>query len=294
MDIPFDDDIPVDVHGVPPNVDVGADGLTVKSSGGGLRPPAPSSVEPRGIPTRPTDIALIPVGDDADAAGPANALPPPATQVPDALPVVPPPSKIVLGLDTPVDIPVPTDDPDTELNGIPVMGLPGVIAVLTPNEACGTEPPMPEHSAMLPVAGPIGDAPDVVGLTPGDASSVAPSGMPTGATGKPGPMPRGDVMPSGEEPGVMPIPPTCAEAGPQLKRKAAAAAITKRPMDRPYFGIRRRRLADEPIPNVTTHAGITLRGLPRLCRCCVDRTCRRHEAYATLQFGSGIFPDWIG
>jgi hypothetical protein len=53
-----------------PRIDVGADGLMVEISGMGLSPPTPSSVEPIGIPTRPTaDGEAMPVGDEADAAG---------------------------------------------------------------------------------------------------------------------------------------------------------------------------------------------------------------------------------
>ncbi|MGB3036846.1 MAG: hypothetical protein WBB72_05620, partial [Methyloceanibacter sp.] len=49
------------------------EGVPVTSSGAGLRPPAPSSVDPMGIPTRPTAApADIPVGDDADAVGEAR------------------------------------------------------------------------------------------------------------------------------------------------------------------------------------------------------------------------------
>jgi hypothetical protein len=140
------------------------DGLTVVTTGGGLRPPAPNSVEPNGIPVRPPDDAEpIAVGEEADAAGPARELPE-AVQPPDAVALVPPPSK--------TDV-----EPD-----MPVVEL-----VL--------EPVVP-HGALPSV----GDTPDVVGLTPGDASSIAPRGMPVGATAEPGPMPRGDVMPSGDPP----------------------------------------------------------------------------------------------
>jgi hypothetical protein len=38
-------------------------------AGGTLKPPAPSSVDPIGIPNRPTIAAVMPVGDEADAAG---------------------------------------------------------------------------------------------------------------------------------------------------------------------------------------------------------------------------------
>jgi hypothetical protein len=88
----------------------------------------------------------------------------------------------------------------------------------------------------------IGDAPDTAGLSPGVASSVAPIGIPTDPTGEPGPMPSGEVIPSGEpgpvaptgEPGPMPsgevglIPPTCAQTGPQPKSAAVTVAINKR------------------------------------------------------------------
>ena len=196
-----------------PDVETGADGLGLTTVGGGLRPPAPSSVEPGGIPSRLTDDAdPIPVGDEADAAGPAKELLPIAAQVPDAAPAMPPPSKPDIPA---VDVAVPEDVPVTELPP-------------RPKDVCGIEPPMPEHIVTLPVVGPIGDAPDVIGLTPGDASGVAPGGMPPSAPRVPGPMPRGEVMPSGEGPGEMFIPPTCAKAEPQPRRTAAVVAIIKR------------------------------------------------------------------
>ena len=147
-----------------PGVEAGAVGLTVKTSGGGLSPPTPNSVEPNGMPTRPTgDPNPIPVGDEADDAGPA--VEPPATpmQVPDAFPIVPPPSKRA-------------DEP-----GIPVADMalldeiPGIEPPM-PDDTCGSEPPMLEHVVMLPGAAPNGDVPDVIGLTPGVESSVAPHG----------------------------------------------------------------------------------------------------------------------
>jgi hypothetical protein len=77
-------------------VAIGADKFCVGSTGCGLRPPAPSSVAPIGIPTGPTLVAAaIPVGEDADAAGRAKSALAPGAQVPDAFPNVPPPSKVV-------------------------------------------------------------------------------------------------------------------------------------------------------------------------------------------------------
>ena len=47
----------------------GTEGLTVGIWGMGLSPPTPSSVEPMGMPTRPTlDDEVAIVGDEADAA----------------------------------------------------------------------------------------------------------------------------------------------------------------------------------------------------------------------------------
>jgi hypothetical protein len=57
---------------------------------------------------------------------------------------------------------------------------------------------------------------------PGVAISVAPSGMPIGATGEPLPNASGDVAPIGE----VPIPPTWAKAKLPPRREAAMAAIT--------------------------------------------------------------------
>jgi hypothetical protein len=170
---------------------------------GGLRPPTPSSVEPIGIPTRPVgDVDPIPVGDEADEAGPpAGPVAMPA-QVPEAVPARLPPSKSEP--DAGLEVPVP--DPPLKLPAVELM---------------------PAHVAVLLVVGGLsGDVPEVVGLTPTDPNSVVPSGIPVGATGAAGPLPSGDVMPSGEGP----IPPTWADANPQVNKYAAAAAIRTRVM----------------------------------------------------------------
>jgi hypothetical protein len=69
--------------------------VPVTSRGAELRPPAPSSVDPMGIPTRPTGApAAMPVGDEADAVGEARLGP--AVQVPDVVPVVPPSNTVAM------------------------------------------------------------------------------------------------------------------------------------------------------------------------------------------------------
>jgi hypothetical protein len=180
-------------------VETGAEGLRVKASGGGLRPPLPNSVEPSGTPTRATGPdEAIPVGDEAEAAGRAKA-PPAEGQVPDAVPATPPPSKV----DMPVlDTPVPESVP------------------------------VPEHESSR--LGASGVAPDVSGLTPGDASSVAPIGMPVWATGAPGPIPSGEVASIA---GTASVPPICAKTALQPKNVVSIAAISTRlitrSLDRP-------------------------------------------------------------
>jgi hypothetical protein len=136
--------------------------FSIVVGGGGLRPPGSSSDEPIGIPTRPTAASPpIPVGEDAVAAGLAM-LPPAARQAPDAVPALMPASNSAVGSEIPV--------------------------------VRAAEPPQAE---LLPVIALCGTLPASAGLTPGDTSCVAPSGTPTGATGAPGPMPSGDVIPSG-------------------------------------------------------------------------------------------------
>jgi hypothetical protein len=91
-----------------------------------------------------------------------------------------------------------------------------------PVGACGVEPTMPEQAVNPPIVEPSGEVPDMIGLTPGVPSSVAPNGIPIGPTAVPGPRPSGDVTPSGAI-GTVPMPPTWAKAQLQLNRVAAVA-----------------------------------------------------------------------
>jgi hypothetical protein len=166
------------------------------------------------------------VGDEADDAGAPNELPAVVAQVPDAVPAVPPPSKTIVetavGDDiSALEIPVPTDVPVIELvspDMVPAVEVPAPDSVGgLPKDVCGSEPPIPEHCVAVPIV----DVP-IIGLTPGVLSSVAPSGIPVGATGEPGPMPSGEVAPMlGTALGIAP---TCANAG--LHAKSAASALT--------------------------------------------------------------------
>jgi hypothetical protein len=183
------------------------EGVPVTSSGAGLRPPAPSSVDPMGIPTRPTAApADIPVGEDADAVGEARLMP--AVQVPDT---VPGPSKTVANPVGELVVPM--------LDAAPVAGA--------PNDACGTELLKPEHTARSFVESPEGVVP---GDVPCGTISVAPRGIPVGATGTGEPRPSGEVRPSGEGVGAPPIVPTWAVAEPGQSATASIAAMMNRDM----------------------------------------------------------------
>jgi hypothetical protein len=155
------------------------------------------------------------VGDEADAAGPARELLPIVGQAPDVVPVMPPPSKTEVEPDVPAVV-VPVIELPMELPvELPMPDIVPTVEPPVPKDVCGIEPPTPAHCEMTPV-------PEVDGLTPGDASSVAPRGTPMGPTGEPVPMPSGDVIPSGD--GVV-VPPTCAKLGPQPKKEPSKAAV---------------------------------------------------------------------
>jgi hypothetical protein len=202
----------------------------------GLRPPAPSSVEPNGTPTR--------AGDEADAADPAKELLVVA-QVPDASPAMPPPSNVegdpVSPLDRPVpyedpvigprmpedmppepedELPIPDDEPPVLDGETPVPDV--VTTVPRPYDDSASEPPKPAHPRREPDDG--GEYPDdAIGLTPCTGSAVAPRGIRVGGTGDAEPTPSGDDMPSGEVPGA-----TCATAELQAKATTAVAVIMTR------------------------------------------------------------------
>jgi len=160
----------------------GAEGLGLSATDGGLRPPPPSSVEPSGIPAGPTvDPGPIEAnGGDAVAD---------AAQAPCALAAMPPPSKSAL-LDSPgIELAMPA--------AVPVVEPPITADASAIGLAVVVKLPMAADAgdALAHVAPSKGAAPDVVGLTPGVANSVAPKGIPVCPTGALG-MPSGDVMPN--------------------------------------------------------------------------------------------------
>jgi hypothetical protein len=84
--------------------------------------------------------------------------------------------------------------------------------------------PIAEHVVPVPIVIPAG--PVNAGLSPGDASSVAPIGRPTGGTEEPGVMPSGVVAPML---GIgLPIPSVCARARLHPNGAATIMAINAR------------------------------------------------------------------
>ena len=175
-----------------------------------LIPAFPISVEPIGIPARLAPPGEIIEGDDGliarlpvlevqgEAPVPAIAIP-----VAPRVPVVPVPGTLVVAgvlgiaaMPPPSKVPVELDVPDVAL-------------------------PATEHGMVLPVVVPNDDAPFGSGLTPVVPSSVAPRGIPTGATD------RLVVIPSGEVGSRLGVDDVCANAGPP-RRAAAIVAIKDR------------------------------------------------------------------
>jgi hypothetical protein len=167
-------------------------GLGVGTTSNGLTPALPISTEFNGIPVRAT-----PPGEVGDVAADDEVMLELGPHMPE---VAPPPG----------NVPVPTPSPPPSKF---------VLEPDIPNDGL----PMTKHVVPFPV---IPIVPAGAPLSPGDASSVAPMGIPVGGTGKPGAMPSDEVAPI---PGVgLPIPPTCANAGMQPKSAACIAATNTR------------------------------------------------------------------
>jgi hypothetical protein len=155
------------------------------------------------------------VGDEADAVGLDDAVVAVA-HVPDAVPAIPAPSNSGVGAEVPDIAPVAEDSPGSE-PAVPFVGFP------MPEAAVCIAPMVLEHAeGVVIVIALEAEEPDVIGLTPGVASSVAPSGRPVPPTGAAAPIPSGEVIPSG---GVTAPMPTCANAAPTLHNDQTVAAV---------------------------------------------------------------------
>jgi hypothetical protein len=204
------------------------DTVSVGTAAAELTPRFPISVEPNGIPVRaapPGAVGDVDAGveDDAMLLEPEPHIPdmPEVCSIPEVVDI-----PDVAEIPDDVDGPGEADIPDVAAvagAAVPIdMPPPSKLAV-DPNIPDGAVP-MVEHVVPLlgmeivPVASPG------AGLTPGDAISVEPSGIPVGETDEPV-----VAMPSGEVAarlGVgLAIPLTCAIAALQTKSPARIAAI---------------------------------------------------------------------
>jgi hypothetical protein len=193
------------------------DTVTIGTAAAELTPRLLISVDPIGIPVRATPPGVV--GDVDVGVDDEVMLMEPEPHIPDD-----PEVSIIPEL---VDIPDAAD-----IAGVPdVAMVEGVVAPIgvpppsnvevDPNISDGAVPTV-EHDVPLLVTVPVVEM--GAGLTPGDASSVAPIGIPVTPTGAPGPLPSGEVMPSE---GVAVTVPTWAIAGLQHARSQAAATIKK-------------------------------------------------------------------
>ena len=189
-----------------------------------LTPRFPISVDPSGIPVRAAPPGVV---GDEDAA----ILLEPEPHIPDMPEVcsisevvdIPDVAEIADDVDSPADVVIPEA---AALAGavLPIAIPPPSKLADDPNIDDGAVP-MVEHAVLLlgmdivPVASPG------AGLTPGDAISVEPSGIPVGETGEPvAAMPSGEVAPTVGVGLTMPL--TCAIATLQTKSAGRIAAIS--------------------------------------------------------------------
>jgi hypothetical protein len=196
------------------------DTLSVGTAAAELTPRLPISVDPNGIPVRaapPGVVADVGVEDEAMLLEPVPHIPdmPEVCSIPDV-------AEIADDVESPGEVDIP-DVAAVAGAAVPTPIPPPSKLAADPNIDEGAVP-MVEHAvplvgiAIVPVASPG------AGLTPGDAISVEPSGIPVGETGEPA-----VAMPSGEVAarlGVgLAIPLTCARAALQTKSAAGIAAI---------------------------------------------------------------------
>jgi hypothetical protein len=172
----------------------------LKGHGVGLTPALPSSVEPIGIVPMPSS-----------ALEPGGVLP--GDKVPGLL-------ELDAGLHVLAEA------------TLVVLVAVGDMPVAVPRPPPSYSPVAAVEGAPTTVEQTVNPDPNVLGgagLSPGVASSVAPSGTPVGPTG-----PAAELIPNGEVtpiPGIgLPIPATCAKTGLQPRRVAREAAISSRRM----------------------------------------------------------------
>jgi hypothetical protein len=182
----------------------------------------PISVDPIGIPVRAPPPGVV--GDVDVGVEDEIMLLEPEPHIPDMPEVCSIP--VVVDIPEVAEIPDDVDIPDVAaLAGaaVPIAIPPPSKLAVAPNMVDGAVP-MVEHVVLLPGMEIVPVASPGAGLTPGDAISVEPSGIPVGETDEPvADMPSGEVAPMV---GVgLAIPLTCAVATLQTQSAARIVAI---------------------------------------------------------------------
>jgi hypothetical protein len=184
-----DGDVTVGIVGTNGAVPTVGNTLIVGTAAAELTPRLPISVDPIGIPVRappPGVVGDVDVGVDEEAM-----LLEPEPHIPD----IPEVSSIPDVADIAPDVAVLPDIAPVAGGVVPIAVPPPSKVAVDPN-IVEDEVPKVEHVvpllgiAMVPVT-PVG-----AGLTPGDAISVEPIGIPAAPTGALGPIPSGEVAPS--------------------------------------------------------------------------------------------------
>jgi hypothetical protein len=199
--------------------------LNVGTAAAELTPRLPISVDPIGIPVRAPPPGVV--GDVDVGVEEEIMLLEPEPHIPDMPEVCSMPE--VVDIPDVAEIPDDVDIPDVAVAGaaVPIAIPPPSKLAVDPNMDDGGVP-MVEHVVLLPGMEIVPVASPGAGLTPGDAISVEPSGIPVGETDEPV-----AVMPSGEvvaRLGVgLAIPLTCAMATLQTASAGRTAAINENP-----------------------------------------------------------------
>jgi hypothetical protein len=195
------------------------DTLSVGTAAAELTPRFPISVDPSGIPVRaapPGVVGDVGVEDAAMLLEPEPHIPdmPEVCSIPDVAEIA--------DVESPGEVDIP-DVAAVAGAAVPTPIPPPSKLVVDPNIDDGAVP-IVEHVVLLPGIEIVPVASPGAGLTPGDAISVEPSGIPVGETGEPVvAMPSGVVV---ARLGVgVAIPPTCAMATLQTTRAGRIAAI---------------------------------------------------------------------
>jgi hypothetical protein len=197
---------------------------SVGTAAGELTPRFPISVDPNGIPVRATPPGVVGVEDAVMLLEPEPHIP----DMPEVCSIsevadTPDVAEIADDVESPGEVVIP--DAAAVAGAVVPMAIPPPSKLALDPNIDDDAVPRVEHAVPLvgmeivPVASPG------AGLTPGDAISVEPSGMPVGETGEPvAAMPSGEVVPTVGVGLTMPL--TCAIAALQMTSAGKIAAIS--------------------------------------------------------------------